>query len=241
MLSGPEDARPREAAAASHAGVRRACCRSALPSCWRTCTQGRRGYRLRDWKCICSARSSISARKTLRLRPPPGRPEERLDFLTQGNIVHAVLAKWYAVPGDIEPLFEEEFARVLEEKRIPTGLSHRAPAQCHAGRSAGLRGGRPLAAPGSRNPAWKRRSSSTSTEGIRIAGKIDRLDIAPDGTRIRDGLQVQPRADRQGQARRREPVAGAALCHGGGACLRHAAGGDALRGAEGRNRGDRMG
>ena len=36
--------------------------------------------------------------RLLRLQPPPPRPEDRLDFLTQGNIVHEVLARWYGQP-----------------------------------------------------------------------------------------------------------------------------------------------
>ena len=119
--------------------------------------------------------------KTMRLRPPPGRPEERLDFLTQGNIVHSVLSKWYAVPGDIEPLFEEEFARALEQKCIQPGY------HTERLRNAMLDDLRAFAADG----RWPRQGLDSRmeeafefdlTESIRIAGKIDRLDIAPDGT-----------------------------------------------------------
>ena len=59
------------------------------------------------------------AGRVLRLKTAPPRPEERLDFLTQGNIVHEVLAAWWANPQDLDALFESVFARHCEEKRIP--------------------------------------------------------------------------------------------------------------------------
>ncbi len=59
------------------------------------------------------------AGRMLRLETAPARPAERLDFMTQGSIVHEVLAEWWACPQPIEPLFERVFAAMLEEKRIP--------------------------------------------------------------------------------------------------------------------------
>ena len=44
----------------------------------------------------------------LRLKTAPGRPEDRFDFLTQGNIVHAVLAEWWA--ADMAALVKRVFA-----------------------------------------------------------------------------------------------------------------------------------
>ena len=38
----------------------------------------------------------------MRLKAAPPRPEERLDFLTQGTIVHEVLATWWNEPQDID-------------------------------------------------------------------------------------------------------------------------------------------
>src|SRR6185437_6424196 len=49
--------------------------------------------------------------RTLRLKRAPYRPDERFDFLLQGNIVHEVLATWYPEPGPIEPLFEAAFEK----------------------------------------------------------------------------------------------------------------------------------
>jgi ATP-dependent helicase/DNAse subunit B len=59
------------------------------------------------------------AGRTLHLKPPPPRPEARLDFLTQGEIVHQVLADWFRAPQDLEPLFDRIFAEHRDKKRIP--------------------------------------------------------------------------------------------------------------------------
>ena len=117
--------------------------------------------------------------RTLRLRPAPARPEDRLDFMTQGTIVHAVLAEWYANPQDIAPLFERIFAAVLEEKRIPSGY------HVERLRNAMLEDVNAFA----EDPRWPRAAFQSQTErsfefpleSAPVRGKIDRLDVAPDG------------------------------------------------------------
>jgi ATP-dependent helicase/DNAse subunit B len=119
------------------------------------------------------------ARKILRLHPPPARPDERLDFLTQGNIVHEVLKEWWAQPQDIGPLFERIFARKVAEKRIPFGYHSE-----HM-RNQMLDDLRAFAA----SRLWPRDRFQSLTEepfelplgGVIISGKIDRLDTAADG------------------------------------------------------------
>src|ERR1039457_4872287 len=59
--------------------------------------------------------------RLVRLQTAPLRPEERLSFLEQGNIVHEVRAEWWREPRDVVPLFEQVFARHLEEEHIPDG------------------------------------------------------------------------------------------------------------------------
>jgi ATP-dependent helicase/DNAse subunit B len=119
-------------------------------------------------------------RRTLRLKPAPSRPEDRLDFLTQGNIVHEVLAGWWADQGDIAPLFEDVFARFVEAERIPPGYHTE---RLHNAMLDDLRG---FAADGH----WPRGDFQSRMEerfvlrldaSLAISGKIDRLDTAPDG------------------------------------------------------------
>ncbi len=120
------------------------------------------------------------AARTLRLKPPPALPEERLDFLTQGNIVHAVLARWYPAPRDIEALFEEEFAGALERKRIPRGY------HTERLRNAMLEDLRAFASDGrwpvaGLRPLTEREFQFALGDAVTIAGKIDRLDLSEDG------------------------------------------------------------
>ncbi|MGA3016222.1 MAG: PD-(D/E)XK nuclease family protein [Bryobacteraceae bacterium] len=119
-------------------------------------------------------------RSVLRLKERPVRPDERLDFLTQGIIVHAVLAQLYERPQDVEALFEEVFERTVEDKQIPPGY-HRERL-----RNAMLDDLRAFAnhreAP--RGGAQSRTEADFQfvlEEGVEVKGKIDRLDVEPDG------------------------------------------------------------
>ena len=117
--------------------------------------------------------------KTLRLKTAPPRPEERLDFMTQGSIVHATLAEWYAHPQDIGALFESIFEAALEEKRIPQGY------HVERLRNAMLEDLRAFA----EDARWPRGAFQSQTEQafefaletVGVRGKIDRLDVSPDG------------------------------------------------------------
>ncbi len=119
--------------------------------------------------------------RMLRLKRAPLRPEDRLDFLTQGNIVHLVLAAWWANRQDLESLFEQIFKSTLEGKRIPSGY------HTERLRNAMLEDLRAFAA----SDKWPRDGFRSRTEekfqfplgdSLGISGKIDRLDVAPDGT-----------------------------------------------------------
>jgi ATP-dependent helicase/DNAse subunit B len=118
--------------------------------------------------------------RTLRLQTAPPRPEERLDFLTQGNIVHEVLARWFAQPQAIAALFEEVFARVLEEKQIPAGYhTERLRNAMLDDLTAFVESDR--FPPGRFQSRMEEKFEFQLDEGLAIAGKIDRLDVAADG------------------------------------------------------------
>ena len=119
--------------------------------------------------------------RLLRLQTAPLRPEERLDFLTQGNIVHEVLARWFAEPGEIAPLFEEVFARVLAEKRIPVAYqTERVRNAILDDLLAFTRSERFPA--GKFDSRMEEKFEFALDESLRISGKIDRLDVAADGS-----------------------------------------------------------
>ncbi len=124
--------------------------------------------------------------RLLRLKTAPPRPEKRLDFLLQGEVVHAVLAKWWREGGDIAELFANVFAEYARKYAIPI----------HSYQTERLRNGmlddlRLFAA----DPRWPRDGNASQTEeefsfdlapGLAIQGKIDRLDVTPEGAYVID-------------------------------------------------------
>jgi ATP-dependent helicase/DNAse subunit B len=119
-------------------------------------------------------------RQTLRLKIRPPRPEKRLDFLTQGVIVHEVLRFWYAEGGDIAALFARVFADEMEARRIPQSY------HTERLRNSMLDDLRAFAADDQwQRAGWKSRMEDpftfTLAEGVDITGKIDRLDEAEGG------------------------------------------------------------
>jgi ATP-dependent helicase/DNAse subunit B len=120
------------------------------------------------------------ARYGLRLKTRPLRPDDRLDFLTQGILVHEALRCWYAEPDDIAAIFARLFAQAVEEKRLPR--SYRTERL----RNLMLDDLRAFTA----DDRWPRDGWQSRFEeqfafpladGIEVTGKIDRLDIAEDG------------------------------------------------------------
>jgi ATP-dependent helicase/DNAse subunit B len=119
--------------------------------------------------------------RLMRLQTAPLRPEERLSFLEQGNIAHEVLAEWWREPRDVAPLFEEVFARHLDAAHIPNGYHTERLRNAMLDDLKRFTGG----------DAWPRAGFQSQTEvkfelplaeGLEIRGRIDRLDVAPDGS-----------------------------------------------------------
>jgi CRISPR/Cas system-associated exonuclease Cas4 (RecB family) len=116
----------------------------------------------------------------LRLQTAPRRPEERLSFLEQGNIVHQVLAAGYAQPETFERLFEEAFEQKREKLNIPNGY--------HTERLRNAMREDLLLFAG--DAGWPRAQFQSETEKpfvfpldqtLEISGRIDRIDTAADG------------------------------------------------------------
>ncbi|MEO8595726.1 MAG: PD-(D/E)XK nuclease family protein [Candidatus Solibacter sp.] len=118
--------------------------------------------------------------RLMRLKTAPLRPEERFTFPEQGNIVHAVVAEWWLHPQEIVPLFERIFAAHLAAAHIPNGY------HTERLRNAMLDDLKRFTS----EDAWPRDAFQSQTEipfefpltaDLNIKGRIDRLDIAPDG------------------------------------------------------------
>jgi ATP-dependent helicase/DNAse subunit B len=119
--------------------------------------------------------------RLLRLQPAPPRPEERLDFLTQGNIVHEVLAQWYAQRQDIAALFEEIFARTLADKQIPAGYHTERLRNAMLDDLIAFARAEPFP-PGEFQSRMEEKFEFLLDDSLIISGKIDRLDVADDDT-----------------------------------------------------------
>src|ERR1035437_2584865 len=119
-------------------------------------------------------------RRTLRLQAAPSRPQDRLDFLFHGNIVHEVLAAWWPRQGDVAPLFESVFERYVEAERIPIGYHTE---RLHNAMLDDLRGfvGDGQWPRGDFQSRMEEKFVFSLDESLAISGKIDRLDTAPDG------------------------------------------------------------
>jgi ATP-dependent helicase/DNAse subunit B len=118
--------------------------------------------------------------RVLKLAGPPPRPAKRLDFIAQGDIVHAALAEWYSNPQDMGALFARIFESELEERHAPPGY------HVERLRNVMLEDLCAFAA----DARWPRAGFTSRMESefdfalndaVRVRGKIDRLDIAPDG------------------------------------------------------------
>jgi len=124
-------------------------------------------------------------RDTLRLHAAPARPEQRLDFRTQGTIVHGVLAKLHGDACRLEEAFESVFRDICERERVPAGY------RTEACRERMLTDLRALVA----DPGWTQGYEIRTEQKFRymlgadveIGGRIDRVDVTPnDGAYVID-------------------------------------------------------
>jgi RecB family exonuclease len=118
-------------------------------------------------------------RYTVDLKPAPVPPEERLNFMVEGNIIHGVLAELARGRGRLEEIFEQVFRGICKEERIPAGYRMEA---CRERLLADLRNFLD-------DTQWPLDFHTQTEERFRyllggpveIKGRIDRLDVAPDG------------------------------------------------------------
>ncbi|MGC4048679.1 MAG: PD-(D/E)XK nuclease family protein [Paludibaculum sp.] len=121
------------------------------------------------------------AGKTLDLQPMPALPHERLDFVAQGIVIHAVISDWHRGLGSLEALLERHWANMLAQRRIPP--SHRVEvARLLIERSLRFyeQNARVLT-------GWRvetERPLRLEVEGAVVAGRADRVDTSESGESI---------------------------------------------------------
>jgi len=118
------------------------------------------------------------AEQTLQLSPPPKRPEERLDPLVQGTIVHETLKEWQLATEKLGPVFARMFEKQCGRKRVPPGY------RTETARREMLRN-LERALPEIRlNLGWEVHSEEPFRfelePGVEISGRIDRYDVSGD-------------------------------------------------------------
>jgi ATP-dependent helicase/DNAse subunit B len=118
------------------------------------------------------------AGRLLRLGARPSRPEDRLDAIQQGEIVHQTLKEWYAHQGDMRSLFEEIYLSVAEQASIPVTFAIERIRQ--AMREDLENFAKDARWPRSEFQSQVERDFEFPLEDLTIAGKIDRLDAAAD-------------------------------------------------------------
>lgn len=119
------------------------------------------------------------ARHTLDLEAPPARPHDRLDFAGRGAIAHAFLERWGGHAGPFESLFESVFEEWVQRLAIPPGYAREA---------ARLELERDLrqfleqfSLAGFSTVETEKEFDFELEDGLRIRGRIDRLDKSPSG------------------------------------------------------------
>jgi ATP-dependent helicase/DNAse subunit B len=118
-------------------------------------------------------------RRILGLDSRPCRPEDRLDFSKQGELVHQVLAEWRTQPQEIGPLFDRLFGQFCEEERIPNGYHTERLRQ--AMRQDLERFAEDKRWPSTFQSRTEQEFEFALDDSLRIGGRIDRIDTDSGG------------------------------------------------------------
>lgn len=119
-------------------------------------------------------------RYTMKLEGVPPEPEDRLDKLTQGSLVHEVLAFWQRDPSQpVDSIFERLFARACREKNTRPGYlleMHRLEMLRHVREFT-----KRFAVPPGWRPECEVSVRFPLANGVEIRGRMDRVDVSPEG------------------------------------------------------------
>ena len=118
------------------------------------------------------------AQYSLKIADPPASPENRFDALERGKLVHAVLAQYHRLGGNLLTRFESEWFRTLAKLRVPT--SYRLELE----RARILRSLRMYAANPPLQAGWAQYMEERFELPLGAAvvrGRIDRYEVADSG------------------------------------------------------------
>ena len=119
------------------------------------------------------------ALNVLYLESKPARPEKRLNFLEQGNIVHKVLEEWLPERPAIAPLFRRVFAEHCATLRVRHG--YRTETAYAAMLADVERFAKSTVWPRHEACAVEKKMTFQVADGITISARVDRIERLADG------------------------------------------------------------
>ncbi|MDQ6677155.1 MAG: PD-(D/E)XK nuclease family protein [Acidobacteriota bacterium] len=137
---------------------------------------------------------------TLDLKTAPPRPEDRLDNLQQGILVHKVLAEWLPEHPPIGPLFERIFEAFCAKLRVTTSY------RTELARGQMLRNLQLFEKASERWPRGHQAKAEQElkfaiAQGVQISGRVDRMETLPDGRLVVIDYKYSNEANTEKKAR----------------------------------------
>jgi hypothetical protein len=122
------------------------------------------------------------ASRTLKLADPPVAPTDRFDALQRGMLVHALLAQYHRLHGNLLEMFRKEWGRTLARLRVSLGY------RLELERILIERSLRMYSLHPPEHPGWAQHMEepfqlpigTPETGAIDVHGRIDRYEVAPD-------------------------------------------------------------
>ncbi len=119
------------------------------------------------------------AQKTLRLHGRPLTPQERLDFLLQGTIIHETIAQWHKTGEQIEAVFERIFVDRCTKEAVFPGYRAEYLRRQMLDDLRNFEQNQKL--PACAEILTEQPFEMEIGEGVALRGRIDRVDILRDG------------------------------------------------------------
>ena len=130
-------------------------------------------------ECFLDCPFQFFARYTLKLRTRPLAPQDRLDFMLQGAIVHHTLAEWHTHPQPITPLFERIFAEQCARNAVFMGYRTEYLRRQMLDDLKRFCASDKLPPPAA--IMTEQKFEIAVDDALQVRGRIDRVDTLPDG------------------------------------------------------------
>lgn len=169
-------------------------------------TLKKRSFSASGLECFLDCPFQFFARHTLRLEARPLRPERRLDFMVQGSIVHKTLAALPKSDQELEVVFTRTFDEVCAANAIPPSYRREALRRQMLEDISRFLQDRQL--PTSVSTLTEQSFEIVLDEFVRVRGRIDRIDVTPDGRALIIDYKYSPAQSVSQRARRDDRLQG---------------------------------